>query len=396
MNILILGGAGMMGSGTARDLVSAQSAGVAKVTVADTSLDRATEACRSIGDPRLRPAAIDVADRVATQRLIETADLCINAVPTFAGHQMAIFEACLAARRPYIDYGGLGIYTVKQKAEHQRWVDAGIPAVLGLGADPGVSNLTCKAVAERLDRIERVNLYWAATTKGEESPVLVPPYSVATVLGEYGHPSKQFIGGKLVEVPPQSGKEIIDLPEPFGRTEFMHTLHSEPLTVPFAKGIADKGIQEFTWKLSLPRAEHEAWVGLVKSGFGDFDEPVSVPGGTVKPIDVLNAVIFRNIERNRARIPAQETYQIHFAVGHGTKNGQKTVARCTVTDAPDPIYDGYVDAATSMGASIGAQLMLRSPMQPGVWGPEEYFDTGAFLAELEKRKFRVEISVDAG
>jgi saccharopine dehydrogenase-like NADP-dependent oxidoreductase len=396
MNILILGGAGMMGSGTARDLVSAQSAGVDRVVVADTTLDRARKVCSTIGDSRLEPAMVDVTDKRAMQALIERADLCINAVPTFAGHQMEIFHTCLEARRPYVDYGGLGIYTVRQKAEHEAWKEAGVTAVLGLGADPGVSNLTCKAVAERLDTVDRINLYWAAATKGDENPVLVPPYSVATVLGEYGHPSKQFLGGKLVEVPPQAGKEMIDLPEPFGRTEFMHTLHSEPLTVPFAKGIADKGIREFTWKLSLPRAEHEAWVGLVKAGFGDFDDPVTVPGGTVKPIDVLNAVIFRNIERNKARMPAQETWQIHFAIGQGTKNGRPATARCFVTDAPDPLYEGYVDAATSMGVSIGAQLMLRQPLMPGVWGPEEYFDVAAFFAELEKRHFKVETGLTTG
>jgi hypothetical protein len=69
--------------------------------------------------------------------------------------------------------------------------------------------------------------------------------------------------------------------------------------------------------------------------------------------------------------------------------------QCAVTDAPDPLYDGYIDAATSMGASIGAQLMLRQKPVPGVWGPEEYFDTGAFFIELEKRHFKVEMRTDA-
>lgn len=397
MKILILGGGGMMGSGTVRDLVSPQSDGVERVIVADTTLERAQSACQGAGnDRRLEPVALDVTDGAGLRELIATADLCINGVPTFAGHQMAIFEACLDARRPYLDYGGLGVFTAKQKAEHERWVAAGLPAVLGMGADPGISNLACKAVAEGLDTIDRINLYWAATTTGPENPVLVPPYSVATVLAEFGHPSTQFIGGKLTEMPPQSGHEVLDLPEPFGRTEFIHTMHSEPLTVPFAKGIADKGIKEFTWKLSLPRAEHEIWVGLVKSGFGDFNDPVTVPGGTVKPIDVLNAVVFRNIERNRDRIPSQHTYQRHFAIGRGRKDGKATIVQCAVTDAPDPIYDGYLDAATSMGASIGAQLMLRQKKQAGVWGPEEYFDIDAFFRELEKRHFKIERRSEAG
>ena len=38
-------------------------------------------------------------------------DIVINAVPTLLGHQMAIFEACLAAGVTYTDLGGLGTYT---------------------------------------------------------------------------------------------------------------------------------------------------------------------------------------------------------------------------------------------------------------------------------------------
>ena len=130
MNILILGGAGMMGSGTVRDLVAEQSSGVSTLHVADTNLARVTALTDAIADHRLVPHALDVADSAALAALLKGMDLCINAVPTLAGHQMAIFQACLAARVAYIDYGGLGVYTVKQKAEHERWRDAGLTAIL--------------------------------------------------------------------------------------------------------------------------------------------------------------------------------------------------------------------------------------------------------------------------
>ena len=128
---------------------------------------------------------------------------------------MAIFEACLEAKRPYADYGGMGVYTVRQKAEHEKWKGAGASAVIGLGSDPGLSNIICRAVADRLDRI---NLCWAATKIGLESPVLVPPYSISTVLAEYANPSQKFLDGRLQEVPAQAGAETIDLPEPWERT----------------------------------------------------------------------------------------------------------------------------------------------------------------------------------
>jgi len=391
MRILIVGGAGMMSAGTARDLLSNLSTGVTKVLAADANRERLDALKHALPDPRLETRVFDVTDRTALLALLQDCDLCINGVPTFAGFQMAIFEACLAAKRTYVDYGGMGVYTVQQKERQERWKTAGVTAVIGLGSDPGLSNILCRAVADQLDRIERINLYWAAAKIGPESPVLVPPYSLSTVLAEYANPSKQFLDGKLQEVPALSGVEVLDLPAPWGRTTFMHSQHSEPLTVPFAEGIAEKGIREFTWKLSLPLREHEAWIGLVKAGFGPSDEPVNVKGVSVRPLDVLQAVIDRNMKRHQKRIPAQESHELHFAIGSGTKDGKRCRVTCRVIGHPHPLYDDYVDAGTSMCMSVGVQQILNSKLRPGVWAAEEYFDVEAFFAEMRKRHFTIEL-----
>jgi saccharopine dehydrogenase-like NADP-dependent oxidoreductase len=368
------------------------------IRICDSSAERITALIDELGDERLAALPLDVRDANALAAALDGVDLCINAVPTLAGFQMEIFKACLDARLRYIDLGGLGIYTVQQKAMHERFAAAGVTAVIGAGADPGMSNVICRAVADRLDRIDRINLYWACELLGPENPVLMPPYSVSTVLAEYARPSTQFLDGRHVDVPPMAGVETIDLPAPWGPTEFMCTPHSEPLTVPLAGGIRDKGIREFTWKLHLPHREHEAWLGLVKAGFGDFDEPVEVNGAKVVPLDVLNAVIQRNIERYRDRVPVQSSHEIHFAIGRGAKNGVPTTVRCDVVIQPDPLYAAYVDAGTSMNASIAAQLVLLSPPKPGVWAPEEYFEIEPYFAELRKRRFDVRITsaADAG
>ncbi len=394
MKIAVLGGAGLMGSGTVKDLISKESKDVDKIIVADVSLKKAEGLVKSLNDDRISAVELNVNDQQKTLDLLRQVDICINAVPTFAGFQMDIFHACFDAKCSYIDYGGMGVYTVKQKEEHAKWEEAGITAVIGLGADPGMSNVICKAVAEELDSIDKINLYWAAKLIGPENPVLVPPYSVSTLLGEYGNSSKQFIDGKLVDMPPQSGLETINLPEPFGTMEFMHSQHSEPLTVPFAMGIKDKGIKEFTWKLHLPEKENEVYKGLIKVGFADFNDPVEMNGVSVKPVDFLNALIERNIQRNGDKIPEQDGYEIHFARGEGLKKELATVVTCTVTAEPDPYFDDYNDAATSMNASIGAQLIERNKKIPGVWGPEEYYNVEEYFAELTKRRFKITMKVE--
>jgi lysine 6-dehydrogenase len=381
-----------MGAGIVRDLLSERAiVDIGVVRVCDSAGDRIERLVAELADPRIETLVLDVTDPAALARALGGVDLCINAVPTLAGHQMMLFEAALGARVPYLDLGGLGIYTVRQLAEHERFVAAGLTAVIGAGSDPGMSNILCRSVADQLDQIERINLYWACELVGEENPVLCPPYSIATVLAEYAYPSTQFLDGRHVQCPPQTGRETLELPQPWGRCEFMYSPHSEPLTVPLADGIRQKGIREFTWKLHLPRREHEAWLGLVKAGFGDFDDPVRIDGVEVKPVRFLEALVRRNIERNRARMPSQDTHEIHFAVGRGQKNGAPATARCEVIVAPDPMYQGYVDAGTSMNASIAAQLLLDSPRRAGVFAPEAYFDTRRYLRELERRNFKVHL-----
>lgn len=395
MRIAILGGAGLMGSGVIRDLISDRAiCPISAVKVCDLSGDRIDRLIGELGDTRLQRSVLDVRESSQLRAALEDVDLCVNAVPTLAGFQMAIFEAALRAGVPYLDLGGLGVYTVQQKAAHERFKAAGVTAVIGAGSDPGMSNVICRLVADEMDRIERINLYWACERIGPENPVLTAPYSLSTVLAEYARPSIQFLAGRHQEVAPLSGWETIDLPEPWGPTEFMFSPHSEQLTVPLADGIRDKGIQEFTWRLHLPRREHEAWVGLIKAGFGEFDEPITSNGVSVTPLDVLQAIMTRNLERKRGSIPAQTSHEIHFAIGHGSKDGFPVRVQCDVIIEPNSLYDAYVDAGTSMNASIAAQLMLMSPGKPGVWAPEEFFDVAAYLEELRKRKFQVRLRTE--
>ena len=391
MKISILGGAGMMGQGIVRDLLSDRAIIVIdEIRICDSARPRMEALRDAMNDTRITLFDLDVTDSAQLAQALEGVDLCINSVPTLAGYQMRIFEAALTARVPYVDLGGLGTFTVKQLEWRDRFREAGVTAVLGVGADPGMSNVICRAVADELDEIDAINLYWAAELVGPENPVLVPPYSISTVLAEYAHPSTQFHGGRHVTCAPMTGVEVLDLPEPWGRCEFMYSPHSEQLTVPLAEGIREKGIKEFTWKLHLPHREHEAWVGLVKAGFGDFDDEVTLRSGAkVRPLEVLEAVIGRNIERNKDRIPEQDSHEIHFAIARGRKGGKPATARCDVIVTPDPLYGPYVDAATSMNASIAAQLILAHPLRPGVFAPEEYFDVATYFPELEKRKFAV-------
>jgi saccharopine dehydrogenase-like NADP-dependent oxidoreductase len=85
MRVLIIGGAGLMSAGTARDLLSGLSSGVTKIVAADSSEERLDALKKSLGDSRLETRVFDVNDRAALRGLLADCDVCINGVPTFAG-----------------------------------------------------------------------------------------------------------------------------------------------------------------------------------------------------------------------------------------------------------------------------------------------------------------------
>ena len=113
--ILILGAAGAMGAGIVRDLMSPLSGGGHEITAADVSLERVGAAIAEYDSERVSPLALDVSDPSALAEALKGHDLCLNAVPTFAGHQMTIFDACLAAGVAYADLGGMGICMTRQR-----------------------------------------------------------------------------------------------------------------------------------------------------------------------------------------------------------------------------------------------------------------------------------------
>ena len=90
------------------------------------------------------------------------------------------------------------------------------------------------------------------------------------------------------------------------------------------------------------------------------------------------------MNRNRERIPDQEGYEIHFARGEGVSGGLPTRVTCTVYAEPDPLYEAYNDAATSMNVSIGAQLLLACATAAGGLGAGGILPGGRLFRRTEE------------
>jgi len=209
----------------------------------------------------------------------------------------------------------------------------------------------------------------------QESPVFVPPYNILTLISEYADTNIQYIDGEAKTMPPLSGKQYIDLPEPFGKCEFVHTSHSETATMPYAKGFKDKGVREATWRLSLFPHIDRVMKSLVSVGFAD-KEPIKMNGVDIVPEKFLQLLIDRNVVKNKGKIPplsSQEAngykvYSLYFAIADGERNGEKIKTIAEILHRSDnklsQTYKTFPKNVTSIGTSVVAQMLGKGEIPP--------------------------------
>ena len=134
MRIVVLGGAGKMGCIAVQDLSGDRR--VDEVVIADRDLAQARTVAEIINSPEVSIQQVDVTDHDALVGTLEGADACLNATVYYFNLQ--VMDACLEAGVPYTDLGGLFHTTRKQLELSDRFAEAGLSAVLGMGSAPGV------------------------------------------------------------------------------------------------------------------------------------------------------------------------------------------------------------------------------------------------------------------
>src|SRR5262245_41908226 len=272
MRIVVLGGAGIIGRAIARDLASDRSA--KERILADLDLEGAQKAAAAIGRPGVTAVKADVSDHAALVNLLKGAGCVVNAVQYY--FNLAIMDACLDARVPYVDLGGLFHTTRKQLLLDDKFKRAGITAILGLGSCPGIANVQARVLADAFDKVESIRIYNGATPDQGDS--LAWAYSIQTIFDEITQPPIVFRDGDFRETPPLGEEELYRFQDPIGVSKVHLSLHSEVATLPVT--YASKGIRECFFKISffgysekaLRQMQFLAQLGLASS------EPITVRG----------------------------------------------------------------------------------------------------------------------
>jgi saccharopine dehydrogenase-like NADP-dependent oxidoreductase len=296
MKVLLVG-VGTVGEAIAR--LSAQRDWLEQMVLADYSEERARAVNDAIGDDRLIAARIDAssADAVAQLARHHEVDLVMNAVdPQFV---MPIFDGAFAAGAHYMDmamslsephpdkpFSEPGVKLGDEQFERdEQWRSAGRLALVGMGMDPGLTDIFAKYAQQHLfDEVDEVHVRDGGDLRIEGYD-FAPVFSIWTTIEECLNPPvlwQKDRGWYTTE--PFSAPELFPFPEGIGPVECVNVEHEEVLLVPRwvdAKRVSFKYAlgSDFIDKLRTIHA-----LGM------DRKDKVSVKGVEVAPRDVLAAI----------------------------------------------------------------------------------------------------------
>jgi lysine 6-dehydrogenase len=363
MRVLLLGAAGSMASVVLRDLL--EFAPEVAVTAADR---RPVEAA----DPRVQSAAVDVGDEEATARLLSGHDVCLNCITYY--FNVPVMRAALRARVPYADLGGLYHGTLEQFALHEEFRRAGVPAMLGMGSTPGITNVMAGALARQLDAVEAIHVRVGCVDRSASGPLPVP-YALDTVLDEFALEPMVFRDGRADAVPPGSGREEIEFPTPVGRVEAFYTLHSEVAMFPRSF----PSLREASFKVAFEPDFTTKVRFLVELGFASRDKLTS----SCSPREILLALA---AGQPRVEGDPDDCDALRVDVT-GTKSGERVSRRGEMTVLPNRDWKmaaGSLD--TGVPLSIVGQMLANGTIsEPGVLCPETAVPSNLFFDELARR-----------
>jgi hypothetical protein len=176
---------------------------------------------------------VDAAEPASLRRALSDASVCVNCLDYRLN--LDVMEGALDAGAHYVDLGGLFHVTLKQLPLDERFREAGLSAVLGMGSAPGKTNLLARAAGARLGEPPESLEIWAATRDPAAADHPFPaPYSVRTLLDELRMQPMIVEDGEVRPVEPLSGEAEREFPPPVGRTKGIYTIHSEIATLPRA------------------------------------------------------------------------------------------------------------------------------------------------------------------
>jgi saccharopine dehydrogenase (NAD+, L-lysine-forming) len=366
--VVVLGGSGAVGNVAVRTL--AETDGFDEVVIADRDLDAAGRLASELG-AGATPMAVDASDRASIAAAVVGADVVLNCVGPFHLTVETVLDAVLDAGVDYVDVCDDVDVTLNILDWDERARNAGVRALIGMGASPGATNLIAKLVSQQfLDVTDSIDIFH---THGGE------PHEGPGVVGHRFHcmsiPIPMYLDGELTDVDyfGEDGmalRQTFDFPRIGDAIPLFPYPHPEQVTLPRTidcRQVTNKGSV-------LPIEYYELTAEACRLGLNSRDA-VDVNGVEVVPADFAIAWLIRERDRLLAESDFGTQKGCMSVVVVGTQGGARNEYRVHMTSTSHGLGEG-----TGIPAAIGALLMLEGRVDgPGVLPPEAAVEPEDFL-----------------
>jgi len=298
MNILVVGAGGV---GASMASIAETRSFFNTFTLADISIESAQRAIAELDDPgRFVAAKVDARDEADIVRLIEAskANIVVNACDPRLNEP--IFNACYSAGAHYMDmamtlskphpsdpYNLVGAPLGEvQLAADQQWRDKGLLALVGMGVEPGLSDVFAKYAADVLfDTIDEIGVR-DGSNLSIDGLDFAPTFSIWTTIEECLNPPIVWEKERgLYTTDCFSEPEVFHFPSGIGPIECVNVEHEEVLLIP-----REVDCNRVTFKYGLG-AEFIDWLKTFAYLGLDSTEKIKVGDSRVAPRDMLAALL---------------------------------------------------------------------------------------------------------
>ena len=389
MKALVIG-AGGVGSAIAN--IASRRPFIKQMVLADRNLSRAEAAITKLKDSRFSAAEVNAAELEDIRALIRKAkpDIVINAVdPRFV---MPIFLACeientnymdmaMSLSRPHPHYPNseTGVKLGdEQFARDWNWSERGIYALVGMGIEPGMSDIFARYASDELfSRLDEVTIFDGSNLTVEGAD-FAPSFSIWTTIEECLNPPLVWEDGRgWYTTEPFSELEVFDFPEGIGPVECVNVEHEEVVLIP--QKVDAKKVR-FKYGLG---SEFISTLKTIHMLGMDRKDSINVQGVQVSPRDLLAAAL-----PDPATLGARmrgKTCAGTLVRGLDKSGKPKAVYIYNVVDNAWSM-ENYGDQAVVWQTAINP-VMAMELIHKGIWKPEgvngpEWFAPKPFLELL--------------
>jgi saccharopine dehydrogenase (NAD+, L-lysine-forming) len=382
VKVLMLG-AGAVGTVSALKFV--QDAMLEQLVIADAVSARATLLADRLSDSRVSFRRLDAGDRTAVANAIRETGTTIVLNAALPATNLVVMRACLDAGCDYIDLasGGTdddGIPKLDdQFALDAEFRAAGRMALLGMGADPGTTNVYAAYAAKHLlDEITELHVRDGDNSVCQGHTGFVATFSPWVFIDECLCKAVSYRDGRYHLEAPLTGFEPFDFPQ-LGVLNCYYVDHEESRTLP--RFFPSAKLVDF--KLCMDDVTIETLRVMQRLGLSSKDR-IRVGETSVVPRDVVVSLL-PDPKDLAGRMRGKTCVG---TVARGRKNGEdRTFYIYNVADHEAVYTELGVQATayqTGIPPVIAARLMHEGRWRgPGVRSPEE-LDPDPFLERLAR------------